>query len=148
LRQEFREIELLDAITKTLHEGNLPIHVTGNTRNQIIKEFRQWKGVTYVPKHAHKAIRWSKRDPFEILEDDSNNGSTVAAPTGKERKRRLSVADSVPDDSQPPSKKIKTTNQTNSIACVANGVAPCGYKWSDNSCAYDSVFTIIRHIYT
>ena len=67
LRQEFRELELLDTITTLMHEEKLPVKVCGATRNELICTFRQWKGYNFVPKTAHRAIRWSKRDPLEEL---------------------------------------------------------------------------------
>ncbi|KAJ7939700.1 hypothetical protein B0H13DRAFT_1539107, partial [Mycena leptocephala] len=36
LRQEFRELELLDEITKLRHEGNLPRTVSGIYRGQLL----------------------------------------------------------------------------------------------------------------
>ncbi|KIM35720.1 hypothetical protein M413DRAFT_50015, partial [Hebeloma cylindrosporum] len=43
LRQEFREIELLDKITNLRYLGKLHKSVIGCTRNQVIKCFREWK---------------------------------------------------------------------------------------------------------
>ena len=49
LRQEFRELELLDKITRLQYSGKLPVFVDGDTRNNIITSFREWKGEQYVP---------------------------------------------------------------------------------------------------
>ena len=49
LRQEFRELELLDKITRLRYVGKLPANVSGNTRNDLITSFRSWKGNQYVP---------------------------------------------------------------------------------------------------
>ncbi|KAJ6623683.1 hypothetical protein B0H10DRAFT_1742915, partial [Mycena sp. CBHHK59/15] len=43
LRQEFRELELLDEITKLRHEGSLPRKVTGIYRGQLLISYRAWK---------------------------------------------------------------------------------------------------------
>jgi len=64
LRQEFRELELLDSITALMHEDRLPPRVFGGTRNELILNFRKWKGLHYVPKEVPHAIRWSKHDPL------------------------------------------------------------------------------------
>ena len=64
LRQEFRELELLDEITKSQYMGKLPLIVNGSTCNTMISSFQRWKGAQYVPKVVHPAIRWSKRDPL------------------------------------------------------------------------------------
>ena len=67
LRQEFRELELLDEITRLRYEGLLPKHISGQSRNSIIRQFQQWKGTSYVPMNVHGAIACSQRDPFEKL---------------------------------------------------------------------------------
>ena len=64
LRQEFRELELLDEIMSLMYTSKLPAAVCGDTRNNLIRAFREWKGLQYVPKIVHPAIRWSKRDPL------------------------------------------------------------------------------------
>ena len=71
LRQEFRELELLDEVTKTRYMGKLPPIVGGDTRNAVISSFRNWKGAQYVPNVVHPAIRWSKHDP--LLESQANS---------------------------------------------------------------------------
>lgn len=68
LRQEFRELELLDEITKLKYENILPDHVVGDRRNTIIREFQQWKGTEYVPECVHPALKWNQRDPLHMLE--------------------------------------------------------------------------------
>lgn len=64
LRQEFRELELLDDITNLMYEGHLSKTVVGDRRNSLIKSFRDYKGENYIPPHVHGAIRWGKSDPF------------------------------------------------------------------------------------
>ena len=65
LRQEFRELELLDNITKLRFEGKLPRSITmAERRNTLIDLFRAHKGKNYMPSTLHKAIRWSASDPF------------------------------------------------------------------------------------
>ena len=71
LRQEFRELELLDDITRLRYSGKLPVSVDGDTRNNIITSFRKWKGTQYVPSTVHNSIKWSKRSPW--LETDSED---------------------------------------------------------------------------
>ncbi|KAF8583797.1 hypothetical protein K439DRAFT_1239747, partial [Ramaria rubella] len=68
LRQEFRELEILDEITKLRYEKKLPTNITGDRRNTIIREYQLWKGTSFLPKHVHAAIHWSNDDPFPVLE--------------------------------------------------------------------------------
>ena len=60
LRQEFRELELLDEITWLRYSRKLPPTIAGDTRNNLIVAFREWKGEQYVPQNVHPSIRWSK----------------------------------------------------------------------------------------
>jgi hypothetical protein len=73
LRQEFRELELLDDVTRLRYSGKLPLSVDGDTRNNVITSFRNWKGEQYIPSTVHSSIRWSKRSPWmetEVLDLD------------------------------------------------------------------------------
>ena len=70
LRQEFRELELLDNITTLIFNEKLPRKVAmGDRRNILIDKFREYKGKSYMPSNMHKAIRWSKSDPFLEWQD-------------------------------------------------------------------------------
>jgi hypothetical protein len=65
LRQEFRELELLDEITQLRHSRKLPLTmIAGDTRNDLMYAFREWKGEQYVPHNVHPCIRWSKNNPW------------------------------------------------------------------------------------
>ena len=65
LRQEFRELELLDDITRLRFEDKLPRKIAmADRRNILIDLFREYKGKNYIPSTTHVAIRWSKTDPF------------------------------------------------------------------------------------
>ena len=44
LRQEFWELELLNEITHLRHSRKLPLTIAGDTRNNLIVAFREWKG--------------------------------------------------------------------------------------------------------
>jgi len=67
LRQEFRELEILDEITRMRYENLLPDHIVGNRRNSLIRQFQEWKGTSYVPNNVHASIRWNKHDPLDTL---------------------------------------------------------------------------------
>jgi hypothetical protein len=71
LRQEFRDLELLDEITKLHYLGRLPCSVKGDRHNTLIHNFRLHKGMSYVPNTVHCAIKWSKKDPMlDPIADD------------------------------------------------------------------------------
>lgn len=74
LRQEFRELEILDEITQMRYQGNISSQVMGITRNELIHSFRKWKGENFIPKGVHGALNWSNQSPFPIdpVEEDSS----------------------------------------------------------------------------
>ncbi|KAF5366096.1 hypothetical protein D9757_012699 [Collybiopsis confluens] len=64
LRREYRELELLNDVTRLRYEGKLDQSVAGSTRSILIDTFRKWKGSTYVPPTIHSSIRWNAKDPW------------------------------------------------------------------------------------
>ncbi|KAH9946846.1 hypothetical protein B0H21DRAFT_655477, partial [Amylocystis lapponica] len=66
LRQKFCELELLDEVTRLRYAQWLPDSVQGVTRSALIHAFRTWKGTHLVASTMHKAIRWTKDQPFEL----------------------------------------------------------------------------------
>ena len=67
MRQEFRELALLDEINKLRYEGKLPDHIQGNFRNPLIRAYQTWKGTNFVPELTHPALKWSAKDPLPLL---------------------------------------------------------------------------------
>jgi len=68
LRQEFRELEILDYISKMRYQGTLLINIDGHRRNTLILQFQSWKGANYVPEEVHPSIQWSAAHPFIMQE--------------------------------------------------------------------------------
>jgi hypothetical protein len=69
LRQEFRELELLDEITKLKYQHKLPVSIDGHRRNTVIRQYQLWKGTKHVPQEVHKALHWDNNDPFNMVYD-------------------------------------------------------------------------------
>ena len=63
LRQEFRDLELLDEITKLAFYSQLPPEINGHSRNTLIRQFHAWKGLNYIPENLHPSIKWSEQCP-------------------------------------------------------------------------------------
>ena len=151
LRQEFRELELLDDITKRRYSKKLPVTVYGDTRNNIISSFRQSIGAGYIPDQVHRAIRWSKRDPLLQTEAWDVTCLSAALQTKKKQnmekkatKRRRSsgiLAVALPSAHRPVAckRQREKTPQPNQLG-DRHYLSPKGFRWSDNSCAYDSLF--------
>jgi len=174
LRQEFRELELLDDITVLTFENKLPRKVTtGDCRNTLINAFRKYKGNEYIPSTLHRALQWSKSDPF--LEWQENVDWQMVDPKSDSPK----VDPGTVDDARLPSTPKKQTNAhiiptqkcKSSYTCPASidrcplkkvkfdhlttdpsneAVQlniPLGTQWQTNSCAYDAVLAILFNIW-
>jgi hypothetical protein len=180
LRQEFRELELLDDIMLHKYEGKLPDCVVGDCRSQVIHTFRQSKGEHYVPQNVHKAVRWSKSDPFmpeaqntatwHLVQRGNNKDSSIATkltmspmpvkyhkvadlttsssstqPYQSVLKRKLDDCGNV---SPTPAKRPKPAKDNcNFNYTQVNPKMPSGTLWSNNSCAYDAIITILHSIW-
>ena len=178
LRQEFRELELLDNITTLIFNEKLPRKVAmGDRRNILIDQFREYKGKSYIPSTMHRAIRWSKSDPFlewqecvdwRVIDSKTDgvsrlsinlpphtNESLASTPDVVSRlqgivspaKRKLSYIDIVPAV-KPRIKKIKFVHLPNDPSTKPIQLkAPLGTRWQNNSCAYDAVITLLFNIW-
>src|SRR5882762_4302757 len=71
LRQEFRELEIMDEITTLRYHSKLPNHINASTRHSLIRQYQVWKGVEHVPKHVHSSLRWNKSDPMYLVEEQN-----------------------------------------------------------------------------
>jgi len=169
LRQEFRELEILDEITRMRYKNLLPDHITGNRRNSLIRQFQEWKGASYVPKNVHASIQWNKHDPLDTLnvvtdspwqiiqkgkqkgnastDKPTNNIGFVAARgtipvTVTASKRPLDVDDNRTEVIK--AKRAKLSEET-----ITKDQGPLGFVWDGEnySCAYDSVLTILLSIW-
>ena len=153
LRQEFRELEILDEITRLRYEGKLSIKVHGDIRNTLIKTFREWKGLQYVPNIVHSAIRWSKRDP--LFESEIIDIKKITSSMKTENKTKRKMDDDVSSELKKNQSFTKIVDPESKKLCLfrpsSDGsnhyLIPQGMIWSNNSCAYDSIFTILFSIW-
>ena len=67
LRQEFRELELLDEISRLRFEDHLPPIINGHLRNAVIRQYQNFKGESYVPEIVPNTLKWTKSDPMNVL---------------------------------------------------------------------------------
>ena len=175
LRQEFRDLELLDEITKLQYESKLPATVCGERRNALIHTYRKHKGMSYVPSHVHHSIKWSKSDPMlDPIEDDVEwkilkktnksavNNDSVAVNSINIIKTFIPAKGSVPlksikrkrkDSSIDPDKNVKKQSDKavpdadSSKVTPVLSLTPYGFTWNENSCAYDSALSILHAIW-
>ncbi|KAF8582479.1 hypothetical protein K439DRAFT_1228957, partial [Ramaria rubella] len=146
LRQEFRELEILDEITKLRYEKNLPSNITGDRRNTIIREYQLWKGTSFVPKHVHAALCWSNDDPFPLLKVTRDtdwyiyngviDGHSIKHNRLQRKKVKLSHIENVTAQGSKPLLHLKNTN-------------PLGVQWNSatSSCAYDALIMIMHTLW-
>ena len=153
LRQEFRELELLDDITNLRYLGKLPATVYGDTRNNVISTFRQWRGLHYIPRQVHRAIRWSKHDPLievesreldtqlAIVNNMKTHKNTGKIASKKIRSSGIPATDPLSFPIVPNASKNKMKEVRDEAGQYPHYLSPKGMRWSNNSCAYDSLFT-------
>ncbi|KAJ7120561.1 hypothetical protein C8R43DRAFT_900668 [Mycena crocata] len=147
LRQELRELEILDEITRLNFEGRLPPSVTGIYRRRLIRSYYAWKTDHRDPAHFHPAMRWDKsmgpRIPPMVTYDEWRSSIV-----NKKRKR-----------ASEPNKAVKKQKKDNlpqlvdrdpvSIQHPVNSIVPVGTLW-DNinySCGYDATVTVLANIW-
>jgi hypothetical protein len=176
LRQEFRELELMDEITRLRFEDKLSSTINGHLRNALIRQYQLFKGESYVPDVVPDTLKWSKSDPMNILKVQTDTqwqliekfkekgtkytpaSGTVAIDNTKSKKRK---ADEISSDIKAdknhsvvkadvkPSVTIISNKKPRTNLDVQNQDAPIGLIWDsqDYSCAYDAVFTILGNIW-
>src|ERR1700691_5872065 len=148
LRQEFRELELLDDITRLRYEGQLPEHIQGHLRNNLIRLYQLWKGTGYVPEKTDQALRWSDLELVPAI---------VAKSKKAPKQKETPISTFVPAKGSSPVKKHKLSvsivspSKKSKISTLSSGhmVGPLGLLWDsqDYSCSYDSLFTILYNIW-
>ena len=160
LRQEFRELELMDEISRLRFEDQLPPSINGQLRNALIRQYQQFKGDSYVPEIVSDNLKWTKSDPMNILKVQSDSPWILLENNKKK------VTDYVPAEG---SKKIDKVNKLKrkadneiivedaiaakrrrtTLESEVHDDAPIGLIWDsqDHSCGYDSVFTILGDIW-
>ena len=177
LRQEFRELELLDDITALQFNNKLPLNIAiADRRNIMIDLFRKWKGEKYIPSAMHPAIRWSKTDPFLEMQDiidwrvidskfdlDNNKNRSESVPSETISVVQTSQSNAsgthiiselkrkridVPSKvKQMTSKKVKFCHRATDLSAPVRLNVPLGTQWQNNSCAYDAIITILFNMW-
>lgn len=152
LRQELREIEILDEITCLRFEGRLPRTVTGLYRRTLLRSFQLWKGEHYEVSGIHPAIRWQSDMGPKIPEHIEYSNWTATATARKPPAPTIKAGQMLkrPLESEEPQgrKKSKTGPSASQINYPKPSV-PVGFKWDhvNYSCAYDALFGIICNIW-
>jgi len=174
LRQEFRELEILDDITRLCYLGELPPSVSAVTRTALIRSYQLWKGTEHVPKTVHPSIEWSKHDPMNLV-DKSEDASWQLV--GKKSNKAAQPLDRSSDNPRKHKLAVMLNQETGYICAKgtkplntlsddrgkarlikkrklddvpqSSQSGPAGLTWEETtlSCAYDSILTILHHIF-
>jgi hypothetical protein len=97
LRQEFRELEMLDQITKLAYDDILPKEIDGHRRNTIIHQYRTWKGLMYMSDNIHPALRWSQKNPYSIQTQTLDSPWTIVDRKQKTKETFTQKPDLIPN---------------------------------------------------
>ena len=154
LRQEFRELNLLNIITKEIYEGRLNKKYFGPLRNPMLYKY-QTEIKSNVSDGLHHALKFPDRE-FIMKEKDGDGTWNISAYKdliekieGKtSSKRKFSDLDTV-DEGARLEKGIKKLRLCSLPSQNSNDRSPLGLTWNENdySCAYDSLLTVLRHIW-
>ena len=163
LRQEFREQELLDEITKLRYTGKLPTHIEPGTRTAMIQEFQLWIGTDYLPSKTDPTLRWLTQDPIGLISSVNDSpwqlvdktksygnltstgnafvsakGSTSVIHNNLKHQQEAMIT-----DAESPAKKAKNSKASSVMP------SPLGLTWDreNYSCGYDSLLVILFDIW-
>jgi hypothetical protein len=167
LRQELRELEILNDITKFEYDKQLPEHINGLLRNNRVRQYQQWKGTDYIPEKVDQCLKWSFTNPLPLLPAVADipwiSDNTIQDQTIVSKEIKISTEPStynmnkliistnnkhlLDEDENVSNKKAKVSSTT--IMSNDTSITPTGLQWDkDNwSCAYDSLFVILYDIW-
>ena len=134
LRQEFRELHILDEVTKLNYHAQLPDGILHSLRNPTIRSYVLWNSSASNEKSWHPALLY--KDHENRLKEPQNDDTWI---TSKNKKKHI----------KPTENKTKIPlNKMRRLADCQN-VIPKGIIWDpvNYSCAYDSLFTILYNIW-
>ncbi|KAI5827105.1 hypothetical protein K523DRAFT_203232, partial [Schizophyllum commune Tattone D] len=162
LKREFRNLEVLNEITRLRYEMNLPEAVTGDTRHQLIRAFLDNQGADFEIPGLHPALKWKSesdwddidapvgRQPWQYAEAPRAGDSVPTTTSSDSKRKRNSTPDSddASDEDCPAPKVARSLNEPR--APVPTRPAPRGYEWDANdwSCPYDAVFTVLHSVWS
>jgi hypothetical protein len=165
LRQEFRELNILNDITTLRYEKKLPVEVTGDLRNPLIRSYQLYKKNEKIDNLWHPSIKWKDNElSIQNVEEDATWDSTLntkfvidlSNPTTNSKKKATTLPITKnkkrvqTDDEETSVQNKKIRKKINTLTPVLNPISPLGLTWDsiNYSCAYDAFYTIIYHAWT
>ncbi|KAJ6525341.1 hypothetical protein B0H19DRAFT_1084886 [Mycena capillaripes] len=153
LRQELRELEVLDEITRLRYEGNLPRSVTGLYRRRLIRSFYAWRTDHRDPPHFHRAMKWDKSQGPRVPECVAYTEWRPTFKLGTKRKNAVIETELETDNKQVAVRKGKNEHAGHTGDQIVNQIVemvePFGLVWDsrDYSWGYDATFTILGNLW-
>ncbi|KZW01600.1 hypothetical protein EXIGLDRAFT_602926 [Exidia glandulosa HHB12029] len=148
LLAEYRDLEILDDMTRLEFEGTLPTVVNSTLRYARIAQFLKTQPRDYLPPNMHPTLKWSagdlKRKSTEQIESIPSKKKRTTAKNRQQPKHVRAVNGNLP----PVGNAVRTAPSTARPVGVANAIPrPVGLKWDsiNYSCAYDALFTALYH---
>ncbi|KAF8962225.1 hypothetical protein BDZ97DRAFT_1611458, partial [Flammula alnicola] len=146
LRQECRELHVLDEVTKLKYEGLLPEGILHPLRNLTVRAYVLWNKSASNEKSWHSALAYGPgENRLKRVEADGTwfMNMNLRNVDLKGKKRLIDTSES---PAKSPAEKVKRVAR---CAESQESVGPCGLIWdADNySCAYDSIFTVLHSIW-
>ncbi|KAJ7709292.1 hypothetical protein B0H16DRAFT_1275161, partial [Mycena metata] len=144
LRQELRELELLDEITRLRFCGLLPRSVTGVYRRKLLRSYLLWKGSSEDPSHFHPSMRWNEKIGPRIPEPMEYD--TWIPSVDRSAKRKGTEGSAAVSE--------VTGNKKSKVAPLRpprpDTITPLGLVWDsvNYSCGYDAMFTVLAGIWS
>ncbi|KAK7035610.1 hypothetical protein R3P38DRAFT_2771234 [Favolaschia claudopus] len=148
LRQEFRELELLNEITRRRFENELSDEVRGVNRRELIAAYREYIIGRNEPDEFHPALfPKSSQEPifassWKLIGADANQILNIEETKNqigsvKTSKKRRQLEGDLTDPNMQKKRRMQSIR------------APSGMKWDsvDYSCAYDAVFSCLYAIW-
>ncbi|KAJ7882959.1 hypothetical protein B0H14DRAFT_2339749 [Mycena olivaceomarginata] len=119
LRQELRELEVLDEITKLRFEGKLPLSVTGIYRRRLLRSYYAWKTTLKDPDYYHPTLKWKPEMGPRV--PDAVNYSDWVPSIPKDKKGKNAVVASIAISADPQSRAKKHRLDTNAAVPATKG---------------------------
>ncbi|KAJ6591889.1 hypothetical protein B0H10DRAFT_1760816, partial [Mycena sp. CBHHK59/15] len=145
LRQEFRELELLNEITNLKYECMLSANIKGGIRSELLRMYQLFRGKAYDPLDLHPALVWQAGDSARLQEPQIHASWALVGKdkiTKKDTEPKAAPKRKAKDDvtDLPPKKRTPAAPVI---------VRPPGMLWNriNYSCAYDALFTPLYDIW-
>ena len=145
LRQEFRELHVLDEVTKLKYNGQLPDGILHSLRNPTVRSYYLWNKTASNEKSWHPALRYGCRE--NRLKDPQDDDTWILLETKnvKDCDKKDTEIIEEPVIIEKPEKSVKKMRRLSK----EKSTIPKGFIWDpiDYSCAYDSLFTVLYNIW-